>query len=371
MRVPLLDLRPQFQALRKELLAAIERVVDSQQFILGGEVEALEREITQYCLTSYAIGCASGSDALLLTLMALDVRAGEEVVTSPFTFFATGGAIARLGARPVFADIDPQTYCLDASQVRASITSKTRAIIPVHLYGQCADMDPLLGLSQRKGLPLIEDAAQAIGATDRGRQAGSMGVMGCLSFYPSKNLGAAGDGGMVTTNDEKLARRLGTLRVHGAATQYHHQEVGINSRLDALQAAILRVKLPFLDRWSEERRQRAARYTEFFQGAKLRFDVIPPCTRPEARHIFHQYVIRVPRHRDDLMMHLQKQGVESRVYYPIPLHLQPCFEYLGYRKGAFPEAERAALETAALPCFPELTDEKQQFVMEALESFRA
>ncbi|HKZ78918.1 MAG TPA: DegT/DnrJ/EryC1/StrS family aminotransferase [Pyrinomonadaceae bacterium] len=369
-KVPLLDLGPQHRALRAELRAAVERVLDSQRFVLGPEVEALEREVAQYSQTRFAVGCASGSDALLLALMALDIKAGDEVITTPFSFFATAGAIARLGARPVFADIDPRTYTLDVSRAEAAVTARTRAIIPVHLYGQCADMDALLDLSRVKGLSLVEDAAQAIGAKMGGRCAGSMGLVGCLSFYPSKNLGGAGDGGMLLTSDEDLRDRLRRLRVHGGASEYHHDEVGINSRLDALQAAVLRVKLRLLEHWSEGRRKRAARYTNFFREADLGFELSPPFTPPDTLHIFHQYVIRVPGYRDALMKHLLQSGIESRVYYPVPLHLQPCFKYLGCERGAFPEAERAALETLALPCYPELTDEQQEYVLARVGSFR-
>jgi len=369
-RVPLLDLAAQHKALRAEFLTAIEQVLDSQRFVLGPEVDALEREVAQLSSARYGIGCASGSDALLLALMALDIKPGDEVVTTPFSFFATAGAIVRLGARPVFADIDPQTYTLDAILAGAAITERSRAIIPVHLYGQCADMDALLTISRAKGLPLIEDAAQAIGAKIGDRTAGSMGLIGCLSFYPSKNLGGAGDGGMLLTSDENLRDRLRRLRVHGGATEYHHDEVGINSRLDALQAALLRVKLRSLERWSEQRRKNAARYAGFFREVHLDFELIPPFTPPAIVHVYHQYVVRVPGMRNELMTHLREGGIESRVYYPVPLHLQPCFNYLGYRAGEFPEAERAASETLALPCYPELTEEQQDYVMEGLASFR-
>jgi len=368
--VPLLDLAAQHDALRAEFLAAIERILDSQRFILGPEVDLLESEVAQLSGAEYGIGCASGSDALLLALMALDIKDGDEVVTSPFSFFATASAIARLGARPVFVDIDPQTYTLDVNLAAEALTSRSRAIIPVHLYGQCADMKRLLELASSRSLPVIEDAAQAIGAKLGTRTAGSMGVIGCLSFYPSKNLGGAGDGGMLLTRDQTLRDRLRSLRTHGGATEYHHDEIGINSRLDALQAAVLRVKLPFLERWSEARREKAARYTKFFQEADLDFELIPPFTPPDVVHIYHQYVVRVPGFRDALMSYLRESSIESRVYYPVPLHLQPCFSYLGYHEGAFPEAERAALETLALPCFPEMTDDQQEYVMERIASFQ-
>jgi dTDP-4-amino-4,6-dideoxygalactose transaminase len=370
MNVPLLDLRAQHESVREELLVAIQRVLDSQQFILGSEVQMFEEDIAHYLHINHAIGCASGSDALLLAMMALRVTAGDEVITSPFTFFATAAAITRVGARPVFVDIDPCTYNLDPAQVEAAISPRTRAIMPVHLYGQCADMSPLLGLSERHHLPLVEDAAQALGSDDKGRLAGSMGSIGCFSFYPTKNLGGAGDGGMLSTNDEFLADRLRRLRVHGGATEYHHSEVGINSRLDALQAAVLRVKLKHLDHWSAERRKKAERYTELLADADLKFEVRPPAIRTDGKHIFHQYVIRVPQYRDALIKHLAEQGVGTKVYYPVPLHRQECFEYLGYMEGSFPEAERAARDTLALPCFPGLTNEQQDYVARAVGRFQ-
>lgn len=369
MKVPLLDLRGQHQTLRSQLLEAVERVIDSQQFVLGPEVEALEKEIAEYSSTRFATGCASGSDALLLALMALDLQPGDEVVTTPFSFFATASAITRLGAIPRFVDVNPQTYNLDASQIEAVITPRTRAIMPVHLYGQCADMESILAIAERHDLPVLEDAAQAIGARDRGRRAGSMGQIGCFSFYPTKNLGGAGDGGMLVTNDERLSERLRRLRVHGGATEYHHDEVGVNSRLDAMQAAILRVKLKYLDEWSEARRQKAESYTNLLREADLDFVVVPPFIAPGATHIFHQYVVRIPKYRDAVMKHLAQHGVGSKVYYPVPLHLQKCFAFLGYHEGAFPEAERAAAETLALPCFPEITVEQQRYVVEVLGKF--
>jgi dTDP-4-amino-4,6-dideoxygalactose transaminase len=370
MNVPLLDLQAQYASLRDEMRPAIERVLESQRFVLGDEVRRLESSVAEYCQANYAVGCASGSDALLLALMALDIKAGDEVVTTPFSFFATGSCIARLGARPVFVDIDRGTYNLDVSQVADAVTSRTRAIIPVHIYGQCAEMDQLLALGERLGIPIVEDAAQAIGATDRGRRAGSMGAVACFSFYPTKNLGGAGDGGIVTTNDEQLAQRLRRLRAHGGITEYMHTEVGINSRLDELQAAVLNVKLPRLDTWSDERAKRAAVYTQLLNDADLGFEVTTPYARPDCRHIFHQYVIRVPRYRDALMEHLKERGVGTKVYYPIPLHLQDCFTYLGYKEGAFPESERAATETFALPAYPELSEAQQVYVVDSIKSFK-
>lgn len=369
MKVPLIDLSGQHQSLRPELLDALAKVIDSQQFVLGSEVASLEEEIARYSTTKFAIGCASGSDALLLALMALDIKAGDEVITTPFTFFATGSAIARLGARPQFVDIDPLTYNIDPARVEAAITERTRAILPVHMYGQCADMDPLLEIARRHDLPIVEDCAQAIGATDGGRRAGSMGQLGCLSFYPTKNLGAAGDGGMVVTNHETVSTRVRKLRVHGGATEYQHEEVGINSRLDAIQAAVLRVKLKHLDAWSEARRSKAAFYDQLLEEAESPGKFVTPFVRPEARHIFHQYVIRAPGYRDELIQHLAQHGIGNKVYYPVPLHLQQCFAYLNYKQGEFPEAERASLETVALPCFPELTEQQQRYVGAVLSDF--
>jgi len=372
MNVPLLDLKQQHASLRDEVRAAIERVFESQQFILGEDVRLLEWELARYTHTKYAVGCASGSDAVLLALMALDVGEGDEVVTTPFTFFATASAIARVGARPRFVDIEPRTYNIAPEQIEAATGERTRALLPVHLYGQCAEMDEILRVAERHHLAVIEDAAQAVGAEDRGRRAGSLGRVGCFSFYPTKNLGAAGEAGMLTTDDEHLAERLRRLRVHGGATEYHHDEIGLNSRLDTLQAAVLRVKLPRLDSWSDARRERADNYTRLLAESGLAEFVTPPFVRADARHIFHQYVIRVPaQHRDALIQHLKQSGVGTKVYYPVPLHLQPCFAYLGYREGDFPESERAARETLALPMFPELTDEQQAYVVETVRRFFA
>ena len=370
MNVPLLDLQAQYVSIRDDLSQAVQRVLDSQRFVLAGEVADLEQSLAQYSNARYAIGCASGSDALLLALMALDSKVDDEVITTPFSFFATASAVTRTGARPVFVDIDPDSYNLDVAQVENAITSRTRAIMPVHLYGQCAEMDPLLELSTKKGVPIVEDAAQAIGAEDRRRRAGSIGLVGCFSFYPTKNLGGGGDGGRLTTNDQQFAERLKRLRAHGGVTEYEHSEVGLNSRLDELQAAILRVKLPHLDEWSDGRANRAARYSELLKQVDLDFELRVPFVREEARHIFHQYVVRVPRYRDQLMNYLREKGVGTKIYYPIPLHLQQCFSYLGYKEGAFPEAELAAKETLALPMFPELSDEQQDYVVDAIKSFK-
>ena len=373
MQVPLLDLKQQHLSLRDELRAALTRVLDSQQFILGEDVRLLESELARYTRVRHAVGCGSGSDALLLALLALDVGAGAEVVTTPFTFFATAGAVVRAGARPVFVDIEPRTYNIDAARIDEAVTGRTRAVIPVHLYGQMAEMDEVLGVAEKRGVRVIEDAAQAIGAEDaQGRSAGAVGGAGCFSFYPTKNLGAAGEAGLVTTNDDATAERLRRLRVHGGATEYHHDEVGFNSRLDTFQAAVLRVKLPHLDAWSDARRGRAGIYTRLIDEAGLAEFVTPPHVVPGARHIFHQYVVRVPEERRDaLLEHLKTNGVGTKVYYPVPLHLQPCFADLGYREGDFPESERAARSTLALPMYPELTRAQQEYVVETLRRFFA
>jgi dTDP-4-amino-4,6-dideoxygalactose transaminase len=386
-KVPLLDLQAQYETIRDEVRRAVDGVFDSQHFVLGAEVQALEEEIARYSQTKFAIGCASGSDALLLALMSCGVSADDEVITTPFSFFATAGAIARLGARPVFVDIEERTFNLDPSLVSAAITARTKAIMPVHLYGQCTEMDPLieigrsadipvggspasLPVSHSHDIPIIEDAAQAIGAEDRGRRAGSMGTIGCFSFYPSKNLGGAGDGGMLVTNDLEHARRLHMLRVHGEETKYHHKVIGINSRLDALQAAVLRAKLPHLEEWTTGRQRKAQQYELMFADAGLSEQVDVPYVRSNARHIFHQFVIRVrDGRRDALREHLRERGVGTDVYYPVPLHLQECFAYLGYKKGDFPVAEQAAKETLALPVYPELTDEQQDYVVNMIGKF--
>jgi dTDP-4-amino-4,6-dideoxygalactose transaminase len=369
--VPLLDLRAQYETLRGETLAAVGRVFESQGFVLGREVSALEEEIAAYAGARHAVGCASGSDALLLALMALDVRAGDEVVTTPYSFFATAGSIARLGARPVFVDIEPRAYNIDPGKIEAAITERTRALMPVHLYGQCAEMGAVGEIAARRSLPVVEDAAQAIGAADSGRGAGAMGEIGCFSFYPTKNLGGAGDGGMLTTDDDATAARLRSLRAHGETAKYHHREIGFNSRLDALQAAVLRVKLPRLDSWSDARARNAARYRELFADAGLLAEIGLPFERGGARHIYHQFVVRVAGdgRRDALVEHLRREGVGTEVYYPVPLHLQECFRYLGYREGDFPEAERAARETLALPVYPELTEEQQRYVVDSVRDF--
>jgi len=369
MKVPLLDLTEQNMLLRPQIEAALGRVLDTNAFILGGEVKALESELAAYCGTKYAIGCASGSDALLLALMALDVEAGDEVITTPYSFFATVSAITRLGAVPVFVDIDPLTYNLDIAQIESKITSKTKAIQPVHLYGQCADMTALREVATQHSIPLVEDAAQAIGAEENGERAGAMGEIGCFSFYPSKNLGGMGDGGFMTTDDDALAEKLFALRVHGSKERYHHKWVGLNSRLDGFQGAVLRVKLPHLDVWSDQRKTNADHYRRLFTDAGLTEQMALPHERRNCRHIYNQFVIRVPNRRDELRAFLTENEIGTDIYYPVPLHLQECFEYVGYKRGDFPESERAAAETLALPIYPELSPTQIEFVVGSISRF--
>lgn len=367
---PFLDLKAQFAGIRDEVVAAVIRVLDSQHFILGPEVEALEKEIAEYVNTRFAVACASGSDALLLALMALDIGPGDEVITTPFTFGATAGSIARLGARPVFVDIDPDTFNIDERQIEAAITPKTRAIMPVHLFGLAAQMDAILALAEDRGLAVVEDAAQAIGACWKELSIGSLGTFGCFSFFPSKNLGGAGDGGMITTNDAELAQRLKVLRVHGTKKKYSYDLLGMNSRLDALQAAILRVKLPYLREWTEARRRNARCYEELFSEYGLIDTVKLPVTPATSIHVFNQYSVRVPR-RDGLQRYMKDQGIPTEIYYPGPLHLQPAFKYLGYRVGDFSNAEAACNEVLALPIYPELTEDQQRAVVSTISDFYA
>lgn len=369
MNVPLLDLKEQNAALRPEIEAALGRVLDTNGFILGGEVAELECELAGYCGTKYAIGCASGSDAILLALMALDIGPGDEVITTPYSFFATVSSITRLGAVPVFVDIDPVTYNLDPELVESKITPRTKAIELVHLYGQCSDMAALNAIGEKHGIPLVEDAAQAIGAEENGVRAGAMSAIGCFSFYPSKNLGGMGDGGFVTTNDDALAKKLLALRVHGSEERYYHKYVGLNSRLDGFQGAVLRVKLPHLDGWTNARRANADRYRQLFTDAGLTEQIGLPVERENAKHIYNQYVIRVPNDRDALRAFLTEKGIGTDIYYPVPLHLQECFAYLGYTEGDLPESEKAARETLALPIFPELRPEQQAYVVETIAEF--
>lgn len=376
MKVPFLDLKAQYQTIKQEVDQAIAEVVSEQHFILGPKVKVLEETIAAYSKARHGIGVASGSDALMLSLMALGIGAGDEVITTPFTFFATAGSISKVGARPVFVDIDPRTYNLDHTKIEEQITHKTKAVIPVHLFGQCADMEPIRELTQRYGLWVIEDAAQAIGSdyirdSSTPQRAGSMGDLGCFSFYPSKNLGGFGDGGMVTTNDDGLADRVRLLRVHGASAKYYHQCIGVNSRLDALQAAILLVKFRYLEKWTERRRENAAYYDQLFEELdhqKLGIEI--PFVQYDNRHIYNQYVIRVTK-RDELREFLSHNEIGTDVYYPLPLHLQECYRDLEYGEGDFPHAEEASRETVALPIYPELTREQQEYVVsKILEFFR-
>ena len=376
MNVPLLDLNAQHQPIRKDLLAAMERVLDKGDFILGAEVKRLEEQVAAYCHTQYAVGVSSGTDALLVAAMALGIGPGDEVITTAFSFFATSAIISRLGAKPVFVDIDPVTYNLDPGKIEKAITEKTRAIIPVHLYGQCADMDPVLALAAKHGINVIEDAAQAIGAEYRdGRRAGSMGKVGCLSFFPSKNLGAFGDGGMVVTNDEEVADKIRLLRIQGGRPKYFHKVIGGNFRLDTLQASVLNVKLPYLDRWTAMRQQNAIRYEELIRHAELPEKVGLCLPQPVYRdhkvshyHIYNQFILRVPN-RDGLRTFLREKGIGTEIYYPMPLHLQECYKDLGYREGTLPVAEAACKETVGLPVFPELTQQQQEYVVEAIQVF--
>jgi len=363
--VPLLDLEAQYRPIRDQILAAVTRVCDSQRFIQGPEVEALERELADTLGVAEAIGVSSGTDALLVALMALGIGAGDEVVTSTYSFFATAGCIARLGATPRLVDIDAETYNLSPAAVRAALSPRTKAIVPVHLYGLCADMDPLLDLAREAGVPIVEDACQAIGATYQGRQAGSMGAAGCFSFFPSKNLGAFGDGGLVTTQDAALAREIRRLRNHGSETKYYHQRIGGNFRLDALQAAVLRVKLPHLAAWTARRRDNADRYRRLFGDLAKDAPIVLPVEPPGSFHIYNQFVVRVP-HRDHVRAFLTEHGVGTEVYYPVPFHLQVCFTSLGHSRGDFPVAEAAAESTLALPIYGELTATQQETVVQTV-----
>lgn len=383
MNVPLLDLKAQYLTIKAEINAAIAEVMESQHFILGPKVQECETVIASYSGCSHAVGVSSGTDALLICLMAEGIGSGDEVITTPYTFFATAGAIARVGAKPVFVDIDPVTCNLDASQIEVKVTPRTRAIIPVHLYGQMADMDTIMRVAETHGLVVIEDAAQAIGAEFKGRRAGSVGHYGCFSFFPSKNLGAAGDAGLVVTNDLRRAEKLVQLRAHGAKVKYRHQFVGGNFRLDALQAAVISVKLRHLDNWTRARQENSARYERLFLESGLKVldsshcvtdafargaaDIFVPKVTTD-RHIFNQYVIRVAR-RDELKAALERKAVGTEVYYPVPLHLQECFDYLGHSPGSFPHSESMARETLALPIFPELRDEQARHVVRSVREY--
>jgi dTDP-4-amino-4,6-dideoxygalactose transaminase len=376
MSVPLLDLRAHHEPLHQEIMAALEQTFLGQAFILGPDVGKLEERVAAYCQVKYGIGVTSGTDALLVALMALGIGAGDEVITTPYSFFATAGAVVRLGAKPVLVDIDPITYNLDSTKIQSVLTSKTKAIIPVHLYGQCADMAPIMDIAKRHNLSVIEDAAQAIGSEYRdGQRACSIGTIGCLSFFPSKNLGCLGDGGMAVTNDPDLAERMRVLRVHGSKPKYYHKRVGGNFRLDTIQAAVLNVKLNYLDGWTKKRQENASRYETLFKKSGLTQDGKVKLPEPVYRefgvkhyHIYNQFVLRVEQ-RDALMAHLKQKGIGAEIYYPVPFHLQECFLYLGYREGDFPESERAAKETVAIPIYPELNPEQQAEVVEAIAAF--
>jgi dTDP-4-amino-4,6-dideoxygalactose transaminase len=368
--VPLLALDRQYAVLRDEIQASIARVCDSGRFVLGPDVTELEAELAKALDVPHAISCASGSDALLLALMALGVGAGDEVVLPSYTFFATASAVTRLGATPIFADIDPETYLVDPADVRRKVSRRCRAIMPVHLFGRTADMDALLPIAAEAGVPLVEDAAQSILSTWHGRCTGALGDIGCFSFYPTKNLGGAGDGGFLTTTRDDLAATLRLLRVHGMEPRYYHDLIGINSRLDSIQAAILRVKLPHLDTWTTQRQENAARYGELFAAYDLAGQVTVPTDEPRGRHVWNQYVIRVADgRRDELRKHLAGCGVGTEIYYPVPLHLQKCFAHLGWQKGDLPATEQATEETLALPIFPELRADEQRTVVARIAEF--
>lgn len=367
--IPLLDLKAQHRTIRDEVLAEITRVVDSQKFILGDDVKALEADIAAYCTTKYAIGCASGSDALFLALLAADIGPGDKVLTTPYTFFATVGAICRAGATPVFADIEPETFNFDISKVAEALDkhSEIRAMIPVHLFGGCADMEAICSMAAARNIVVIEDAAQSIGSEYKGRRAGTLGDMACFSFFPSKNLGAYGDGGILTTNDAKLAEKLAALRVHGSRRKYYHDWIGVNSRLDALQAAVLRVKLRYLDEWTEGRQRNADLYRQMLSELNVPAKVPEP--KPyQSRHIYNQFVICGER-RNELQAFLGGRGIGTEVYYPLPMHLQTCFSHLGYKTGDFPVSERLANQSLALPVYPELTSDDIIYVCHTLKEF--
>jgi dTDP-4-amino-4,6-dideoxygalactose transaminase len=371
MAVPLLDLKTQYTALRDEVVAAVTAVLDSQQFILGATVAAFEGQCAAYCAVPHALGVSSGTDALLLALMGLGIGPGDEVITSPFSFFATAGCVHRVGATPVFVDIDEASFNLDPAGIEARITPRTKAILPVHLFGRCADMDAILDIAKRHGLFVIEDAAQAIGSEFAGRRAGSMGDVGCFSFFPSKNLGGVGDGGLVTCRDPALHARMTQLRNHGSHPKYFHAMVGGNFRLDAIQAAVLGVKLPHLDDWTAGRQRNAAAYRERLADLQADGRLVLPSNPPGMRHIWNQFTLRVPGRRDALQAFLKDRGIGTEVYYPRPLHVQECFAYLGYRPGDMPQAERASAEALSIPIFPELTPVQIDETVAAIRAFFA
>lgn len=361
MQVPLLDLKAQYATIKDEILSAVSEVLESQRCIGGPKVTELEEKVAAISDCKFAVGTSSGTDAILNSLMSLDIGSCDEVITTPFTFFATVGCIVRAGAKPVFVDIDSNTFNINAKLIESAVTERTKAIMPVHLFGQIADMDPIMEVANKHNLAVIEDAAQSITSTYKGRKAGSIGTVGCFSFFPSKNLGAAGDGGMVVTNDKDLHNQLKIMRNHGANPKYYHKFVGGNFRLDPIQAAVLLVKLPHLEDWSEARRCNAAFYDEKFADTMVK----TPYIKPDCVSIYNQYVIRVPK-RDELVAHLKEKGIGSAIYYPVPMHLQECFVHLGYREGNFPEAEKAANEVLAIPVYPELTEEMKKFVVDSI-----
>jgi dTDP-4-amino-4,6-dideoxygalactose transaminase len=363
MNVPLLDLKAQYATIKNEVLAAVSEVLETQVCIGGPKIAELEGKIAAVSDCKFAVGASSGTDAILNSLMSLDIGRGDEVITTPFTFFATVGCIARTGAKPVFVDIDPRTFNINAELVASAVTKKTKAIMPVHLFGQMADMDPIMETARKYNLAVIEDAAQSITSAYKGKKAGSVGTVGCFSFFPSKNLGGIGDGGMIVTNDEQLYNRLSIMRNHGSKPKYYHKYIGGNFRLDPIQAAALLVKLPHLNDWSEARRRNAAYYNEKFKGTIVE----TPYVSPDCVTIYNQYCIRVPK-RDELLAYLQKNKIGCEVYYPVSMHLQECFKYLGYKQGDFPEAEKAAKEIMAIPIYPELTDEMKDYVVNTIVS---
>jgi dTDP-4-amino-4,6-dideoxygalactose transaminase len=365
MDVPLLDLKAQYATIKDEVLAAVSEVLETQICIGGPKIAELEEKVAAISDCKFAVGASSGTDAILNSLMSLEIGSGDEVITTPFTFFSTVGCIVRTGAKPVFVDIDPRTFNIDAELVASAVTEKTKAITPVHLFGQMANMDPIMKIARKHNLAVIEDAAQSITSTYKGKKAGSVGTVGCFSFFPSKNLGGVGDGGMLVTNDEQLYNRLFVMRNHGSKPKYYHKYVGGNFRLDPIQATVLLVKLPHLNDWSEGRRRNAAYYDEKFAGTVVK----TPYISPDCVTIYNQYCIRVPK-RDEMLAHLQKNKIGCEIYYPVPMHLQKCFEYLGYKQGDLPEAEKAANEIMAIPIYPELTDEMKDFVAETILAFR-
>jgi dTDP-4-amino-4,6-dideoxygalactose transaminase len=367
MQVPMIDLSLQYQQLKSNIELALDQVMSSSKFILGDEVNKLEQDIAQYSNVRFGVGVANGSDALHISLLGCGVQEGDEVITTAFTFFATAGAIARIGAKPVFVDIEAKTFNIDPARIKEKITEKTKAIIPVHLYGQSADMDPIIEVANKYNLAIIEDAAQAIGAKYKSRKVGELGSTTCFSFFPSKNLGAYGDGGMVVTDHEEIADKMRIIRVHGSKPKYYHHVLGYNSRLDELQAAILNVKFPYLNRWNELRREKANNYTQLIKEQSLNKIVIP-FEQEHNFHVYHQYTLRVEK-RNELQVYLKDNGIETMVYYPVPLHLQPVFQYLGYKKGMLPEAEKACEEVLSLPIYPELDVKQQEYVVGKIAQF--